>query len=293
MVRDGMKTATTIEKVCQVFRAFHGGTSLGLTQIAALTGLLKSDVHRILKSLQQFGFIEQDGERGRYRLGLELLELGHLVHQRLRLSEVARPVLRQLAESAGGVANLATLDLIDSKIIFIEQIGTLSTGHSPWRIGERVEYPHATAVGKALMAHIDPVMIKIVLGSKGLVRRTQHTITSEAALEDDLRCIRERGYATDFEEALEGGSCIGAPVRDYTRRVVAAVSVSMETHRLSNIGERNVAVLVMSAATKISAMLGGTVRTTPISISSSRLRSQADGAAPPRESKGRKLGVAG
>lgn len=288
-----MKTATTIEKICQVFRAFHGGTSLGLTQIAALTGLLKSDVHRILKSLQQFGFIEQDGERGRYRLGLELLELGHLVHQRLRLSDVARPVLRHLAESAGGVANLATLDLIESKIVFIEQIGTLSAGQIPWRIGQRVEYPHATAVGKALMAHIDPVMIKVVLGPKGLVRRTQHTITNEVTLESELKNVRERGYATDLEEALEGGSCIGAPVRDYTRRVVAAVSVSLEARKLAEIGERNVAALVMSAAAKISTMLGGSVRPAPISINHSRLPSQSDGAAQPREAKGKKLGVAG
>jgi DNA-binding IclR family transcriptional regulator len=288
-----MKIATSIEKVCQVFRVFHGGTSLGLTQVAALTGLLKSDVHRILKSLQQFGFIEQNGERGRYRLGLALLELGHLVHQRLRLSDLARPVLCQLAEQSGGVANLATLDLIESKIVFIEQIGSLSTGQIPWRIGQRVEFPHATAVGKTLLAHLDPAMIGMVLGPKGLPCRTRHTITSQEALDRELRIVRERGYATDSEEALEGGSCIGAPVRDFTRRVVAAVSVSMETHRLASLGERNIAALVMSAAAKISVMLGGAIRPAPISINISRVRSQeaADAAPESRESAKKKPAV--
>jgi DNA-binding IclR family transcriptional regulator len=288
-----MKTATTIKKTCQVFRAFHSCSSLGLTQVAALTGLLKSDVHRILKSLQEFGFIEQDGERGRYRLGLELLELGHLVHQRLRLSDVSRPVLRQLAELSGGVANMATLDLIDSKIVFIEQIGTLSAGQIPWRIGQRVEFPHATAVGKTLLAHLDPGMIGTVIGPKGLLRKTQHTITSDAALDRELVLVRERGYATDCEEALEGASCVGAPVRDYTRRVVAAISVSMETRRLASVGEQEIATLVMSAAARISTMLGGTIHPVPISINVSRVRSPlAAGVAPESQKlKRRTLGV--
>ncbi|MGA2185936.1 MAG: IclR family transcriptional regulator [Bryobacteraceae bacterium] len=288
-----MKAATTIEKVCHVLKAFHGCPSLGLTQVAELTGLLNSDVHRILKSLQQFGFIEQDGERGRYRLGLELLELGYLVHHRLRLSDVARPVLRELAEKAGGVANLATLDLIDTKIVFIEQIGSLSEGQTPWRIGQRVDFPHTTAVGKTLLAHLDPEMIGIVIGSKGLQRRTRRTITNEADLERELRCVRERGFATDCEEALEGASCIGAPVRDYTRRVVAAVSVSMEADRLVSVGERKVAALVMSAAAKISAVLGGTSRSVPVSANAARVRSRVPARTMPesQESKGREPSV--
>src|ERR1019366_5463244 len=120
-----------------------------------------------------------DSERGRYRLGLELLELGHLVHQRQRMSEVARPVLRHLAEVTGGVANLAILDLIESKVVFIEQIGTLSANQVPWRIGHKLESPHTTAVGKTLLAHLDPGMIAAVLGPKGLQRRNKTTMTTE------------------------------------------------------------------------------------------------------------------
>ena len=271
-----------------MFNAFQGSSALGLTQVAALTGLLKSDVFRLLKSLQRFGFIEQDEERGRYRLGLALLELGHLVHHRLRLNDVARPVLRQLAELSGAVANLAILDPIDSKIVFIEQIGTLRPGQLPWRIGQRVECPHATAVGKTLLAHLDPELIGLVLGPKGLRQRTRHTITTVTALDRELRIVRERGYATDWEEALDGSSCIGAPVRDYTRRVVAAVSLSMETHSLAKVGEEEVAALVKSAAAKISAMLGCAVKSAMSSVNVSRLHSQvAPSEEPkPRESRG-------
>jgi len=236
--------------------AFRSRHSLGLSEVAEHTGLLKRDVHRILKSLQQFGFIEQDGERGRYRLGLELLKLGHLVHHRLHLSEVARPFMRRLSETVEGVANLAVLDLFDKEVVFIEQIDSPSEGQIGWRIGNPIDVPHATAVGKVLLAHLDPETVRLVIAKNGLKRRTRHTITNAADLEHELRSVRECGFAADREEAVEGASCVGAPVRDYTRRVVAAVSVSMAADRLASIGEKRVASSVMSTADKISAVLG-------------------------------------
>jgi len=248
---------------------------MGLTQVAELTGLLKSDAHRILKSLQQFGFIEQDGERGRYRLGLELLELGHLVHERLRWSDTARPILRRLSETADGVANLAVYDPVAKKIVFIEQIGLLTEGQASWRIGERVGFPHATAVGKTLLAHLDPETVLALIGKNGLKPKTRHTIINTAELQRELERVREQGFATDREEAMEGASCVAAPVRDYTRRVVAAVSISMTAEKLARTGERKVASMVISAADKISAVLGGRSRPLPIADNAARVRSRA------------------
>ena len=150
-----MKAATTVEKVCRVLNAFSGRPSPGLTEVAENTGLLKSDAHRILKSLEMFGFIEQDRESRRYRLGLELLKLGHLVHARLHLSDTARPFLRALSEAAGGTANLAIFDPVDREIIFVEQIDCPSEVQIRWRIGHSA-FTHATAVGKTILAHLDP-----------------------------------------------------------------------------------------------------------------------------------------
>ena len=250
-----MKAATTVEKVCRVLNAFSGRPSPCLTEVAENTGLLKSDAHRILKSLEMFGFIEQDRESRRYRLGLELLKLGHLVHARLHLSDTARPFLRALSEAAGGTANLAIFDPVDREIIFVEQIDCPSEVQIRWRIGHSA-FPHATAVGKTILAHLDPETARAVVEKSGLSRKTRHTITSVAELERELHRVREAGYAVDREEGVEGACCIGAPVRSHTGCVVAAVSVSMMKVRLARLREAEVIALVKSAAGKISGALG-------------------------------------
>jgi DNA-binding IclR family transcriptional regulator len=250
-----MKPATTIEKVCRVLNAFGPRPSMGLTEVSGLTGLLKSDVHRILKSLAQFGFIEQDAQNRRYRLGLELLKLGHLVRERLQLSDIARPHLRHLAESVGASANLAVFDPVDQEIIFIEQIDAPSEVQIRWRIGRRVT-AHATAVGKTLLAYLDPEVTRGVITKTGLEKRTRYTITDPKEFERELANIRVAGYGLDREEAVLGASCVAAPVRDHTGRVVAAVSVSMLAGRMGRQRETEIAGIVRSVAARIAAALG-------------------------------------
>jgi IclR family KDG regulon transcriptional repressor len=228
---------------------------MGLTEVAEHTGLLKSDVHRILKSLEHFGFIEQDAHTRRYRLGLELLKLGHLVHDRLHLSDTARPFLRWLSEATEAATNLAIFDPVDEEVIFIEQIDSSSEVQIHWRIGRRVA-PHATAVGKTLLAYLDPEVVRKVCEKTGLERKTRYTLTTPAELETELARIRESGYGVDREEAVMGACCIAAPVRDHKCRVVAAVSASMLAVRLGRAREREIAALVRSAAARISGELG-------------------------------------
>ena len=228
---------------------------MGLTEIAKRTGLLKSDVHRILKSLEQFGFVEQDMVSRRYDLGLELLKLGHLVHDRLRLCETARPFMRRLTETAEAACNLAVFDPVDEEVVFVEQIDSPLEVQIRWRIGRRAS-PHATAVGKTLLAYLDPERARKVCEKGGLKRKTRYTITDSLALEQELARIREAGYAVDREEAVLGACCVAAPLRDHRDQVVAALSVSMLAGRLGRSSERDIATLVKSAAAHISAALG-------------------------------------
>lgn len=228
---------------------------MGLTEVAALTGLLKSDVHRILKSLEQFGFVEQDAGTRRYSLGLGLLKLGHLVHDRLHLNDIAKPFMQQLSDAADASVDLAVFDPVDEEMIFVEQIDSPSEAKVRWRIGQRVP-AHATAVGKTLLAYLDPELARKVIEQGGLKRKTRYTITDPLALERELAEIREAGYAVDREEAVPGVCCVAAPVRDHGGRVVAAVSGSMLAVRLERSCESDVAALVLSAAARVSAALG-------------------------------------
>ena len=102
-----MKTATTIVKVCRVMEQFRERQSLGITDLARKTELLPSDVHRILTSLRSVGYIEQDLETKKYRLGFSLVRLGLTVFRRNQLHDKAHPVLVRLSHQIGAATRLA------------------------------------------------------------------------------------------------------------------------------------------------------------------------------------------
>src|SRR3954451_11965313 len=88
-----MKPATTITKVCRVLEEVRSRPSIGVSDLASRTALLPSDVHRILTSLQYCGYIDQDPETKRYRLGCGLLKLGLIAGERMQLREAGRPII--------------------------------------------------------------------------------------------------------------------------------------------------------------------------------------------------------
>ena len=131
-----------------IFDGSHGDRPKG--------GLLPSDAHRIVTSLKRFGYLGQDPQTKKYRLGLELFKLGHLVHQRIELRETARPFLLRLSEATEATATLAIFDHQGMEIIFVEQVDSPSQVQIKLRIGSRTS-PHATSVGKVLTAFYGPV----------------------------------------------------------------------------------------------------------------------------------------
>ena len=254
-----MKPATTITKVCRILDAFRERPSLGVTELAQETSLLPSDVHRILTSLEPYGYIEQDSHSKKYHLGLHLLKLGHTVLQRLELREIGRPLLRHLSEEIEATINMAILDSRELEIIFVEQVDSPSEWQIKLRIGARAA-PHCTALGKVLTALADPATARRVIQKYGMPKGTERTITTAEELERELALIRKRGYSVDREEAIEGACCIAAPVRDHAGAVVAAISASMMATRFYRWNEAHLASLIKSAAGKFSASLGYEVK---------------------------------
>ena len=250
-----MKPATTIVKVCRLLGAFRDHPSMGITELAAKTELLPSDVHRILTSLESFGYIEQDAHTKKYHLGLELLKLGHTVLQRLEVREIGRPLLRRLSEKVEATANMAIFDSRQLEILFVEQIDSPNEIQIRARIGAPAS-PHSTGLGKTITAFLDADTARRSLKKNGLRKRTAHTITDAAELEREFAKIRAQGYAVDREEAVEDACCLAAPVYDHTGAVVAAISVSMMAARFYRWGEPDLAAIVKSFAKKFSTTLG-------------------------------------
>jgi IclR family transcriptional regulator, KDG regulon repressor len=228
---------------------------MGITELARNTRLLPSDVHRIVTSLKHFGYLDQNPHTKQYRLGFELLRLGHRVHERIKIPEVARPFLFRLSELAEATANLAIFDPQAGEVIFVDQVDCPREVQIKLRTGALAS-PHATSVGKVLTAFMDPLMAARVLKIHGLNRRTRNTITDPEKLRSEFENIRSQGYAVDREEALEGACCLGAPVRDHRGDVVAAVSISMLAFRMDHSGEQRLVGAVKETAARISAALG-------------------------------------
>lgn len=118
-------------------------------------------------------------------------------------------------------------------------------------------YPaHATNLGKVLLADLDTGQVAEIVQERGLSAYTPHTIVDPAALETELAQIRERGFAVDNEEYDEGLRCIGAPVRDHSGHVVAALGIGGPVTRVTPARVEELSTLVMAAAAGLSRRLG-------------------------------------
>jgi DNA-binding IclR family transcriptional regulator len=217
--------------------------------------LLPSDVHRILASLQSCGYIEQDRQTKRYRLGCGLVKLSLTTCQRMSLREVGRPLLKRISEELDSSAHMAMFDDRELEVFLVDQIDY------PGEILIRPRFglpsgPHCTALGKTIMACTDEQTSFHVVKKSGMPRLTVNTVTDFAALALEFARIRQQGYAIDHEESVEGACCIGAPVRDCTGTVIASISASMMSQRFYRWNEARLVSVMKSAAAELSAGIG-------------------------------------
>jgi DNA-binding IclR family transcriptional regulator len=204
-------------------------------------------------NLDAAGLVERNPRTGRYRLGLRIFELGGLVMQQMNLWDEALPFLEGLVHDTGETGHLAVLD--GGEAIYIERVEARRALRVPSAIGRG--YPaHATNLGKVLLADLAPEQVEQIVAERGLAAYTPHTITDPEGLAAELERIRAVGYAVDNEEYDEGLRCIGAPVRDHSGHVVAALGIGGPVTRITPDRVDELAELVMTAARGLSRRLG-------------------------------------
>jgi len=226
---------------------------LGPSEVSERTGLHKSTVHRLLQVLERHRLIEKKAQNGKYRLGLKLFELGSKAVRQLDLRECARPYLERLVLEIGETAHICVLD--GDRMLSIANVESPRTLRTPSTVGRRTPL-HCTSVGKALLAFLPGAEQVELIKKLELTAYTRHTLTKPARLKAELKLIHQRGYAMDDEEIEEGLRCIGAPVMDYSGRVVAAMSIAGPAFRLTEERIPAVARSVVKAANELSIELG-------------------------------------
>jgi len=222
--------AQAVERAMAILRCFEDGDDdLGVSEIAARAGLRVSTAHRIVRALCGEGFMDQDRRTDRYRLGRTLVLLGQRAASQLGL-ESARPVLERLATATGESAALGTRQGDEIVVVLVTSSSQrLRFDHEQ---GGRIGL-HASAMGKAILAHSTHHLDRAVPAEMELGRFTDHTVVDRDQLLVELATIRERGYAVNDQGRFDGVVGVAAPLIGRDGMARAAIGVQGPTSRLT------------------------------------------------------------
>lgn len=226
---------------------------LSFTEIVERTELSAGTIQRILRTLVARGYIEQDRRARTYRLGLRILELQGAIHVTNRIATQARPELNDLMRRTGRRVHLAVYRG-GERIVYIDRVDNQASIERYVPIGTGAPV-YATSLGKAILAFSPPSIISEYLAHSQRIQLTPHTIVGEMELREELQRVRERGYAVEIEESDVDSCCIGAPIFDYTGKVMGAISIAGSRDEIVTDVEKS-ASIVMDHAAKISSKFG-------------------------------------
>jgi IclR family transcriptional regulator, KDG regulon repressor len=242
-----------LHTVLDVLEALSSGER-GVSDISRQLGVAKSGVHKILRNLEERGYVRGTSEQ-KYRLGLRLWQLGVAAVADLGLRQSALPHMEKLTDLTGEGSLLSVYDRGDA--IYLEKVNSPHAVTSTTRVGGRSP-AFCTATGKALLAWLPEEEIERVLTGP-LEQFNAATVTDPEQIRADLAHVRQRGYALNYGSWRGEVYGVGAPIRDYTGRVIAALGVAGPAFRFAT-GIEAVAPEVVAAAGEISNELGWEVR---------------------------------
>ncbi|MFE8702426.1 IclR family transcriptional regulator [Cytobacillus sp. FJAT-54145] len=226
---------------------------LGVTEISKQIDINKSSVYRILSTLAQYGYIEQDNETGRYKLGYKFLEISSKLLESIDLRTEAKPFLQELENETNEVIHLVVYD--QGEVVYIEKLEGNETLRMHSKVGKRAPM-HCTSVGKAILAYLPTITVVDILDRKGMPMHTDKTITSKDEFLQELIHVKQKGYALDLEENEYGITCVAVPIFDHLGKVVAAVSISGPTMRMTDDRLEHLKLRMLKTGADISARLG-------------------------------------
>lgn len=228
MSKQTRRTVEAVRTTCEILDILQSRGRAGVTEIADEVGMAKGAVHRHLTTLDECEYVVNDG--GEYRLSLRYLDTANRVKELVGNYDVIADELQRLASETGEIAQFATEE--HGWVTYVYKADTESDVQTASAAGKR-EYMHSTSLGKTMLARLSDERVDEILDQHGTPAKTAHTLTDRAALFDRLAEIRDRGYALDDEENIEGLCCVAMPVTDADGAVLGAVSLSGPASRMT------------------------------------------------------------
>lgn len=221
-------TVRAVERACDLLDAMHASGGGGVTELSNRLDMSKSTVHNHLATLERQGFVvRQDGE---YYLSYRFLTLGGTKRDGAPFYRIAKDHVDDLAAETGDFAAATTEEAGRNIYLYV------ATGSEAVSVGIHLgtQLPlHCLASGKAILAALPEKRVEAIVEAHGLPAHTPHTITEPEALYEALATIRERGYALDDEERIQGMRAVASAVQnDADGTVLGAIVVSGSTNRV-------------------------------------------------------------
>ncbi len=245
-VQSVTKALRVFEYVC---RAEKDGR---VVDIPKHLGINKATGFRLLRTFVDTGYMEQDADTDRYRPTMKIMALGNHVLNKMEIRKGAADIIKELCEASGESVHLSIND--HAQAVIIDKMEAHTSNKISFHIGRRSDL-HSTGTGKVFLAHLPLNELEDFLARTPLEPHTAMTITDQVLLRKTLEEIREKGYAVDRQENNTGISCVAGPIRDYSGKVVASVSVTGPSARIEHDIPR-FSRLILDYSARISFRLG-------------------------------------
>ena len=226
----------------------------GLTakQVASLSRLPVSTVHRFLANLVTAGFLNRDGE-GTHSLGIACFSIGQAAVGQLDIRRLSLPYLRELNQQTRETIHLTVRHGLSA--VYVEKLDSPEPLRIHSRIGAAVPL-YCTAVGKVMLAYMPEDEQQRILPDLNLQRQTSNSVGNLQELKTELYRVRKNGYACDLEENERYIRCVAAPIWDHTGSVQSSLSITAPTVRMPVARLRQLAPMIQRAGLQVSAELG-------------------------------------
>ena len=223
------RTVQSVQTTIDIVKHLREVGEAGVTDLAAALDHSKGTTHSHLATLLENEYVVRNGDR--YGLSLKFLDFGEYVKSQLEIYDVVAEELDDLAAETGEVAQFATEE--HGRAVYLYKAHGNQAVNTASSVSKR-EYIHCISLGKAMLAQFPEERVDEIVDRHGLPAKTSNTITDRDELAAELQEIRERGYAVDDEEMIEGIRCVAAPITN--DGVVGAISISGPSSRMA--GER-------------------------------------------------------
>lgn len=249
-------TIQTVKNAMRILRLFtHEQTEYSLSEIASQLNLNISSASRLVKTLEQKHYLYKDSHTKKWRLGYMLINLAGIITTTMEIHREAKPYLEELVETLDEAVHLGVLE--GTEIVYLDKVDSAIPLRLNSYIGKR-NPSYCTACGKIMLAYQKEATLKKLLKKmeeEGFIKYGPNTVTSADQLLEQLIDIREQGYVVCIDEFRDGIS-IGAPIYDYTDEVIAAISITGKSHRITAERIPHFVEHIIQTANKISKNLG-------------------------------------